>query len=117
MNKGVFKPNTIKFALKVIFKVLCDNGIDDASSDFENKPGSYWKLWAPICSFTRQKRNNFGTTANRAPLVFRNEYNLCHTANPPFRPYENYLDLLDLFVWKLGRDLKLKSKEVSASVK
>jgi hypothetical protein len=111
--KAQYEPNVMDQDLRVLFKIMKDNGVLYQKSDFGSQ-GTFaaylHSTWDAVCIL----RPDFGTRPNRAPVEMDAVEHFKAT-DPPYRPHENYQDLLDLSVYMFSEYKGLRSgKEVSS---
>jgi hypothetical protein len=112
-TKAQYEPNVMDRDLRILFKIMKDNGVLYQKSDFGSQ-GTFaaylHSTWDAVCIL----RPEFGTRPNRAPVEMDAVEHFKAT-DPPYRPHENYQDLLDLSVYMFSEYKGLRSgKEVSS---
>lgn len=112
---GVYQPGTTDTQVKMFFKVLNDNGTTITHSEMKGITGSYWKYFEELYRKTREVRPDFGTRPNRAAVDLKADWKIRNLADPPYRPFEVYNDLLHLSIFNGGKSVYGRTNEVCAN--
>lgn len=111
--EGVYQPNTFDTTLKILFRFFKQSGVCIEQSNLRGMPGSFHAVLKELYARTQIARpEDYGRLPNKASSEPNDEYKLRNCANPPLRPFENPLDLVELTLYKTGRDITLREKEV-----
>jgi hypothetical protein len=106
------EPSTIATRHKMIFAVLRQNmGMTYLLKDF-NFPGGFTNWWTQAFDRIKSVRPLYATKPKQA-VVQLDYFKLIMNAEKPFKPYENYDDLLNLLMFRMCIELcKRAGKEV-----
>lgn len=112
--EGYFQPNVWSLKLKHIFRTLKESGIYYQQADFKSYPGSYSAVAKALMAEVQAVRPDLGRLPFQASVECDDDRKLRECADPPYRPFHDPNDLLELTLYKVNRDCMFQSKEVSA---
>lgn len=91
-------PKFMSSIYKHIFAYLKENGvIYEKGKDFNGK-GGFHGFWKEIYRLATSFRTDLGKKPNKAAVDHNAEYKIRCCANPPYDPYNNYKDCLELLI-------------------
>ena len=110
----MYQPNSLGTMHRQLFAQFRRNGIQMSQGDFKNGgAGSYCAYWKSKMADAAKVIDDYGRMPRRSAFDKDEEYKLRNMANPPWN-FNEYNDVLSLFVWQLLTVFMLRgSQEVS----
>ena len=108
---AMYQPNTIQGMHKRLNPIFRRNGITySLHSDFEGK-GGFQAFWQNRLSKAMVLRPDLGSLPLRAKFDTDSDRKIREEANPPFQPYDNYDDCLQLIVHYILESFTLRGRQ------
>jgi len=107
-----YQPNSMSRFLRQLFKVFKDNGIGFVQGDFKGMPNSFYSHLTERFANCLQHKPDYATEAKKAPTWMTDNKDLQEAfedTKKEYDPEKNYNDNMETLVYKLSRDLSLRS--------
>jgi hypothetical protein len=108
-----YQPSVVRNKVIAMFRFLKANCILYESHEFKAMPGSFNAYWKDKMAVTAKARTDYGNLPNQPCVQVSDNEHIWEKANPPFFPFVNYMDLMMLLTYFIGRNFQLRTCEVS----
>jgi hypothetical protein len=105
------QPNSLQTMCKQLFSTFCTSGVNIKLASLKMLKGSVHAYFKKLFAEVVKERPEYGRKPFQAGIDHNDEFKIRNAANPPYRPDECFVDLLELLVHQILKIFMLRGME------